>query len=140
VLDEAIAEFQKIVSLQPRDVEDHMILGQLYGVRHESAKAEEQFKLARSIEPDSEDAILNLARVYAENNDVAKAAKVIEDVPQPDRTAKMESALGTAYDQLKQPKEAIAAYQRALSLDPADARSINALAQALLNDNQLDAA
>jgi tetratricopeptide (TPR) repeat protein len=140
VLDEAIAEFQKILSLQPKDVEDHMILGQLYAVRHESAKAEEQYKLARSIEPDSEDAILNLARLYAENNDVAKAAKVIEDVPQQDRTAKMESALGTAYDQLKQPKEAIAAYQRALDLDPADVRSINALAQALLNDNQLDAA
>lgn len=140
VLDEAIAEFQKILSLQPKDVEDHMILGQLYAVRHESAKAEEQYKLARSIEPDSEDAILNLARLYAENNDVAKAAKVIEDVPQQDRTAKMESALGTAYDQLKQPKDAIAAYQRALDLDPADVRSINALAQALLNDNQLDAA
>ncbi|MDE3063875.1 MAG: tetratricopeptide repeat protein, partial [Acidobacteriota bacterium] len=140
VLDEAIAEFQKILSLQPKDVEDHMILGQLYAVRHESAKAEEQYKLARTIEPDSEDAILNLARLYAENNDVAKAAKVIEDVPQQDRTAKMESALGTAYDQLKQPKEAIAAYQRALDLDPADVRSINALAQALLNDNQLDAA
>ncbi len=140
VLDEAIAEYQKIVALQPKDVESHMILGQLYSVKHESAKAEEQFKLARSIEPDSEDAVLNLARLYAENNDVAQAAKVIENVPEQDRTAKMESALGTAYDQLKQPKQAIAAYQRALDIDPSDVRTINALAQALLNDNQLDAA
>ena len=140
VLDEAIAEFEKIISLQPRDVEDHMVLGQLYNVKHEPAKAEEQFKLARSIEPDSEDAILNLARLYAESNDIAHAAKVIEDVPVQDRTSKMESALGAAYDQLKQPTQAIAAYRRAAGLDPGDVRVMGALAQALLNDNQLDAA
>ncbi len=140
VLDEAIAEFEKIISLQPRDVEDHMVLGQLYNVKHEPAKAEEQFKLARSIEPDSEDAILNLARLYAESNDIAHAAKVIEDVPEQDRTAKMESALGAAYDQLKQPTQAIAAYRRAAGLDPGDVRVMGALAQALLNDDQLDAA
>lgn len=140
VLDEAIAEFEKIISLQPRDVENHMVLGQLYNVKHETAKAEEQFKLARSIEPDSEDAILNLARLYAESNDIAHAAKVIEDVPVQDRTAKMESALGAAYDQLKQPTRAIAAYKRAADLDPGDVRVMGALAQALLNDDQLDAA
>jgi tetratricopeptide (TPR) repeat protein len=140
VLDEAIAEFEKIISLQPRDVEDHMVLGQLYNVKHEPARAEEQFKLARSIEPDSEDAILNLARLYAESNDIAHAAKVIEDVPVQDRTAKMESALGAAYDQLKKPTQAIAAYKRAADLDPGDVRVMGALAQALLNDDQLDAA
>lgn len=140
VLDEAIAEFEKIISLQPKSVEDHMVLGQLYNVKHDSAKAEEQFRIARSIEPDSEDAILNLARLYAENNDMAHAAKVIADVPEADRTSKMEAALGAAYDQLKQPKQAIAAYQRAAALDPGDLRVLNALAQALLNDDQLDAA
>lgn len=138
VLDQAITEFEKIVSLEPKDVENHMILGQLYGIRHDEAKAEEQFKLARVIEPDSEDAVLNLARLYAENNDVAQAAKVIENVPMENRTAKMEAALGAAYDQLKQPKQAIAAYQRALEQDPGNVRTINVLAQALLDNGQLD--
>jgi tetratricopeptide (TPR) repeat protein len=140
VLDEAIAEFEKIVAIQPKSVEDHMVLGQLYNVKHESAKAADQFQIARSIEPDSEEAILNLARLYAENNDVAHAAKVIEDVPEADRTAKMESALGAAYEQLKEPKQAIAAYQRAANLDPGDLRVLNALAQSMLNDDQLDGA
>lgn len=40
VLDQAIAEFEKIVSLQPRSVEDHMVLGQLYTVKHQAEKAE----------------------------------------------------------------------------------------------------
>ncbi len=140
VLDRAIAEFEKIVSLTPKSVEDHMVLGQLYTVKHEPGKAEEQFKIAQGIEPDSEDVVLNLARLYAESGDLAHAAKVIEAVPVNDRSAKMEFALGATYEQMKQPKDAIAAYQRADDLEPGDMRTMNALAQALLNDNQLDEA
>ncbi len=139
-LDLAIVEFEKIVSLLPKSVEDHMVLGQLYTVKHQQQKAEEQFKIAQSIDPDSEDVVLNLARLYAESGDVEHAAKVIEAVSESDRTPKMELALGAAYDQLKRSKDAVAAYQRAAGLDPGDTRTMGALAQALLNDNQLDAA
>jgi tetratricopeptide (TPR) repeat protein len=140
VLDQAIAEFEKIVAMTPKSVEDRMVLGQLYTVKHEPKKAEDQFKIAQAIEPDSEEVVLNLARLYAESGDLAHAAKVIEAVPVTDRSAKMEAALGATYDQLKQPKEAIAAYQRATDMEPGDVRTMDALAQALLNDNQLDEA
>jgi tetratricopeptide (TPR) repeat protein len=140
VLDQAIDEFEKIVALQPRSVEDRMVLGQLYTVKHEAKKAEEQFNIAKGIEPDSEDVVLNLARLYAESGDMAHAAKVIEAVSPADRSPKMEFALGAAYDQLKQTKEAIDAYRRASDMDPGDEHTLSALAQALLNDNQLDEA
>jgi len=140
VLDLAIAEFEKIVALAPKGVEDRMVLGQLYTVKHDAKKAEEQFKTAQAIEPDSEEVVLNMARLYAESGDVAHSAKVIEAVPVADRSPKMEFALGAAYDQLKQPKEAIAAYQRASDMDPGDAHTIGALAEALLNNNQMDEA
>ena len=52
----------------------------------------------------------------------------------------MEFALGAVYDQLKRPKDAIEAYKRAADLDPEDVHNMGALAQALLNDNQLDEA
>jgi len=81
-----------------------------------------------------------LARLYAESGDIEHATKVIEAVPESDRTSKMEFALGAAYDQLKRPKDAIAAYRRAVDIEPGDARTMSALAQALLNDDQLDAA
>jgi len=139
-LDQAITEFEKIVALQPKDVEDRMVLGQLYTVKHAPKKAEEQFKTAQAIEPDSEEVILNLARLYAESGDVAHAIKVIEAVPVNDRSPKMEVALGAAYDQLKQPKDAIAAYRRAADMDPGDAHTLDALGQALLADNQFDEA
>ena len=139
-LDQAITEYEKIVSLTPKSVEDHMVLGQLYTVKHQSAKAESQFKLAQEIEPESEEVVLNLARVYAEANDLDRAAKVIEAVPDADRTGRMEFTLGATYDQLKRPKDAISAYKRAADLQPGDAPTMNALGQALLNDGQFDAA
>jgi tetratricopeptide (TPR) repeat protein len=139
-LDQAIAEFEKIVALQPKSVEDRMVLGQLYTVKHDPKKAEEEFATAQSIEPESEEVVLNLARVYAESGDLDHAAKVIEAVPVEARSPKMEVALGAAYDQLKRPKDAIAAYQRAVDLDPGDEHTLDTLGQALLNDNQLDEA
>ena len=138
VLEQAIGEFEKIVALQPKSVEDRMVLGQLYTVKHDPKKAEEEFKIAQAIEPDSEEVVLNMARLYAESGDLQHAAKVIEDVPLNDRTAKMEFTLGAAYDQLKQPKDAIAAYQRSADMEPGDAHTLDALAQALLSNNQLD--
>ena len=65
---------------------------------------------------------------------------MIEAVPEDDRTPKMEFTLGAPYDQLKQPKDAIAAYKRAADMEPGDAHTMDALGQALLNDNQLDEA
>ena len=130
---QAIAEFEKIVALQPRSVEDRMVLGQLYTVKHDQKKAEEQFKTAQQIEPDSEDVILNMARLYADSGDLPHAAKVIADVPTNDRTPKMEFTLGAIYDQMKQPKDAIEAYKRAADMQPGDPRTLDALAQALMS-------
>jgi len=140
MLDEAIAEFVKIVSLEPKSLEDHLLLGQLYTVKHDTAKAEAQFKAAQAIEPASEDVILNLARLYAESGDVKRAAELIEAVPVEDRTTKEEFALGAAYEQLKDSKKAIAAYQRSVDMEPENLDAEKSLAQALLADNQLDAA
>ncbi len=140
MLNLAIAEFQKIVSLEPKSVEDHLLLGQLYTVKHDSTEAEAQFKAARDIEPASEEVVLSLARLYAESGDLKHATEIVESVPVDDRTTKEEYALGAAYEQLKQPKKAIAAYQRAIDMEPDNLDAAHALAQALLNDNQLDAA
>ena len=139
-LDQAIAEYEKIISLEPTDVDDRMVLGQLYTVKHLPQKAEEQFKTAQAMDPDSEDVVLNLARLYAESGDIAQEAKVMETVPIATARARMEDALGASYEQLKRHKDAIAAYQRAADMEPGDARTLEALAQALLNDNQFDEA
>ena len=140
VLDEAIAEFEKIVELQPKSVEDHMVLGQLYAVKHQPEKAEAEFKTAQAIEPESEDVVLNLSKLFAESGDLQHAVKAIEEIPVDGRTPKMEFTLGALYEQLKQPKDAIAAYKRAEDMEPGDLQTMDALAQALMNNDQLDEA
>jgi tetratricopeptide (TPR) repeat protein len=140
MLDLAIAEFTKIVSLEPKNLEDRLLLGQLFTVKHDTAKAEAQFKAAQAIEPASEDVILNLARLYAESGDIKRAAELLEAVPVNDRTTKEEFALGGAYEQLKDMKKAIAAYQRSVDMEPENLDATRSLAMALLADNQLDEA
>ena len=62
----AIAEYEKLAQLKPNDVETHLLLGQLYGLNHDSAKAEAQFKAAQKIDANSEEVVLNMARLYSE--------------------------------------------------------------------------
>lgn len=138
VVEQAIAEYEKLVALEPKVVEHRMILGQLYTVKHDAKKAEAAFASARELEPANEEIVLNMARLFAESGDLNRAAEAIAKVPVNDRTPKMESALGATYEQLKKLPEAIAAYQRALDMEPGDLHTAEALAQALLANDQLD--
>jgi tetratricopeptide (TPR) repeat protein len=140
VLELAIAEYTKIVQLQGNDIESRLLLGQLYTLAHDTPHAEEQFKAAQRIDPSSEDVVLNLARLYSDSGDMAHAIQVLSAVPEDDRTAKMDYALGMSYDQLKQNKNAIDAYSKAFDMEPDNLDAERGLAQALLNDNQLSPA
>ena len=136
----AIAEYEKLAQLKPNDVETHLLLGQLYGLNHDSAKAEAEFKAAQKIDTNSEEVVLNMARLYSEQGDTQRAIDTLKAVPVPDRTARIELALGGSYDQLHQTKLAIDAYKRALDLDPDDLDTERALASSLIMDDQLDEA
>ena len=136
----AIKEYETIARLKPKDLETHLLLGQLYGLNHDSAKAEGQFKLAQAIDPNSEEVVLSLARLYNEQGDLPKAAKIIANVPVANRSARMNFALGGIYDQMKRPKDAAEAYQAAVNEDPDNADAKRALAAALQSSGQMDAA
>ena len=140
VLQLAIAEYTKIVQLQSNDIESRLLLGQLYTLAHDTPHAEEQFKAAQRIDPNSEDVVLNLARLYSDSGDMTHAIQVLNAVPADDRTAKMDYALGMSYDQLKENKNAIDAYSKAFDMEPDNLDAERGLAQALLNDNQLSPA
>ena len=136
----AIGEYEKLAQLKPADVETHLLLGQLYGLNHDSAKAEAQFKLAQGIDASSEEVALNMARLYSEQGDPKRAAEVLNAIPVEDRSPRIEFALGASYEQLKKNKDAIAAYHRALDLDPDNLDTERGLSNALLADGQLDEA
>lgn len=136
----AIGEYSKIVSLEPNNIEDRLLLGQLYSFAHDSLHAEEQFAAAKKIDPGSEDTALNMARLYIEQGDAKRAIQALSDLPEEDKTGKTEFLLGSTYDRMKDTKHAIEAYRKALDLEPDNLDAERALAKALLNDNQLTAA
>jgi tetratricopeptide (TPR) repeat protein len=136
----AITEYEKLAQLKPDDVETHLLLGQLYGLNHDSAKAEDQFKAAQKIDANSEEVVLNMARLYTDQGQPQRASEVLKGIPVDDRTSRIEAALGASYDQLKQSKDAIAAYRRALDLDPDNLDTERGLANALITDGQLEEA
>jgi tetratricopeptide (TPR) repeat protein len=140
MLTAAIKEYEIIARLKPKDLETHLLLGQLYGLNHDSGKAEDQFKQAQAIDPNSEEVVLSMARLYTEQGDLQKAAKVISAVPEDDRSSRVDFALGGIYDQLKQPKDAARAYQDAVNQDPDNTDAKRALAGALQASGQTDAA
>jgi tetratricopeptide (TPR) repeat protein len=136
----AITEYETIARLKPNDLETKLLLGQLYALNHDSAKAEATFKDAQKIDADSEEVVLNMARLYAQSGDAQRAVDTLSAVPEDDRSARIEFELGTSLDQLKKPKDAAAAYRRSLELEPDNPDAERALANALLADDQLDEA
>lgn len=134
----ATTEYETLVRLEPKVAENHLLLGQLYELGHESAKAETQFKAAQQLDNGSEESMLNLARLYSEQGDTQRVISTLTAVPVAERSARMELAIGASYDQLHKPKEAAAAYRRALDIDGENTDARRGLANALLLSDQLD--
>lgn len=140
VLKLAIEQYEQIVKLDPKSVEDRLLLGRLYRLNNELLKAENEFKSAVAIQPDSEEAVTMLAYLYNEEGDSTRALDVLNAVPEKSRTAKVYSALGYTYEQQKDYKQAVDAYRKSTELDHDNLDAVRGLAQNLMNDGQTDAA
>ena len=143
VLKLAIEQYEQIIKLETDPgnlVDDHLLLGRLYRLNNDLEKAENEFKTAVKMQPDSEEAVTTLAYLYNEEGDSKRAIASLNSVPDASRSAKLYSALGYTYEQQKQYKEAIEAYRHAIELDRDNLDAIRGLAQNLLNDGQTEAA
>jgi tetratricopeptide (TPR) repeat protein len=140
ILKLAIEQYQEIVKLDPQSVDDHLLLGRLYRLSNDMQKAEAELNTAIKIDPNSEEAVTTLAMLYTDEGDTAHALKVLGSIPDSARSAKLYAALGAAYEQRKEYKNAIDAYKHAIVLDRDNLDAIRGLAENYLNDGQLDAA
>ena len=140
ILKLAIDQYEQIVKLDPESVDDHLLLGRLYRLNNDLQKAEAELKTAIKLDPGSEEAVTTLAMLYTDEGDTAHALKVLAAVPDTAKSAKLYAALGAAYEQRKEYKNAIDAYKHSIVLDRDNLDSIRGLAENYLNDGQLDAA
>lgn len=136
----AIDQYEQIVKLDPTSVDDHLLLGRLYRFNNDLQKAEAELKTAIKLDPNSEEAVTTLAMLYTDEGDTSHALKVLSSIPDSARSAKLYSALGAAYEQRKDYKNAIDAYKHAIVLDRDNLDAIRGLAENYLNDGQLEAA
>ena len=139
ILHLAIDQYEQITKLDPDSVDDHLLLGRLYRLNNDLQKAEGELKTAIKLDPSSEEAVTTLAMLYTDEGDTAHALKVLSSIPDSARSAKLYAALGAAYEQRKDYKNAIDAYRHAIVLDRDNLDAIRGLAENLLNDGQLDA-
>jgi tetratricopeptide (TPR) repeat protein len=140
VLKLAIDQYEQIVKLEPDSVDDHLLLGRLYRLSNDMQKAEAELKTAVKLDPGSEEAVTTLAMLYTDEGDTAHALQVLSAVPDAARSAKLYAALGAAYEQRKDYKSAIDAFQHAIVLDRDNLDAIRGLAENLMNDGQFDRA
>ena len=140
VLKLAIEQFSQIVHLEPDNVDDHLLLGRLYIINKDYLKAENEFKAVRQIQPDSQEAVINLAYLYNEEGDNKKAADVLQSMPEAQRGDKLYAVLGDTFQEQKEYKQAIDAYKHAIDIDKDNLDAQRGLAGSLLADNQIDAA
>ena len=140
VLKLAIEQYEQIVKIEPESVDDHLLLGRLYRLNSDLQKAENELKVAVKLDPSSEEAVTTLAMLYTDEGDTAHALQVLSSVPDSGRSAKLYSALGAAYEQRKDYKNAIDAFRHAIVLDRDNLDAIRGLAENLMNDGQADAA
>ena len=140
VLRLGIEQYEALARLEPKNSDNHLLLGRLYVLNKDYGKAEGQFKAAMQTDPSSDEAVVNLALLYNEEGDTKKAADTLTSVQDTQRTSKINSTLGFTYEQQKEYKKAIAAYQKALEQDKENLDAMRGLAQNLYNDNQMDAA
>ena len=139
ILKLAIDQYEQITKLDPDSVDDHLLLGRLYRLNNDLQKAEGELKTAIKLDPSSEEAVTTLAMLYTDEGDTAHALKVLSSIPDSARSAKLYSALGAAYEQRKDYKNAIDAYKHAIVLDRDNLDAIRGLAENQLNDGQLEA-
>ena len=136
----AIEQYEEIVKLDPKSFDDQLVLGNLYRTDNQLQKAENAFKTAYQLHPESDEAVTRLAYLYDEQGESTRAASLLNAFPEGARTSKFYSTLGYTFEQQNNHKQAIEAYRKAVDQDSDNQEALSGLAENLLKDGQTDAA
>lgn len=136
----AAEQYEKVVEKAPRDKDAWLMLGRLYKLLQNSPAAERAFKKVLEIDDSDEDALTGLAMVYSDLGDTAAASQVLKRVTEKNPSLRTLLALASAYEQLRQYKEAAETYRKALELNPDNLDLKRAYAQSLFAADQMEQA
>ncbi|MDE3180752.1 MAG: tetratricopeptide repeat protein [Acidobacteriota bacterium] len=139
-LGKAIHEYQAITRLDPDDTHAAVLLGRLYWLNNDPAKAEASFKSVLGSHPDSASALSYLGKLLMDQEQYRQALAILEKVPENQRSPSTLAMLGLAYSETGSIDKAIASYKEALSIDPDNSDVRRQYADALMRNGKLDVA
>ena len=138
MLKRTIEEYQKITSLDPKDADSWVMLGNLLKVAQNSVDSRKAYEKALEAEPDNEDALTRLAMIYADAGDNQKAADALRKATEKAPTQRSLEALVGVYEQLREFDLAVETIKRAVDLNPPNATELrHHLAQDYIFGNHL---
>ena len=139
-LKKAIEQLQKVTEKEPKDADSWVLLGRLYGASNNSVESEKAYNKALEADPDSEDALTGLATLYAALGDSKRAAEKLKAAADKSPSERTLIALGQAYEDQHDYKNAAEALGRALELQPENTKLAAGVAENLLRSGQFDKA
>jgi tetratricopeptide (TPR) repeat protein len=138
-VDDAIAQYQKALEINPNYVAAHYNLGNALFQKGQLDEAVAQYRKAVEINPNDAEAHINLGNALFQNEQLDEALaqfqKAIEINP---NDAETHYNLGNALFQKGQLDEAVAQFQKALEIDPNSFATHYNLGGALFQKGQLD--
>jgi tetratricopeptide (TPR) repeat protein len=128
----AMAEYKRLIELDPRDADYVVMLGKLYGAQGRAADAEAQFRKALTLNPTDMDAVASLVQSLANQNRLDEAAREIAALPPEAQGGEVYATLGNAYLTQHRYAEAAGAFRQAVAADPEAASYRHSLGRALM--------
>jgi len=139
-LQKAIEHLEALTRLSPGDTDSWLLLGRLYRMSNEGAKAEDAFRRVLNADPDSKEGVASLARLYFEQGDYDQVIDLLKKLPEGDLDPQLLAILASAYIQTHDYDNAVANYEKALEQDPDNLQLRRFYAEALMDDGRLPAA
>jgi tetratricopeptide (TPR) repeat protein len=128
--DEALAEFDRALALDPYNVQALYGRGLIYQAQKQYPQAIEDFTAANGLTPQKVDPLLGRATSYLAIDKAREAATDLDEAVQADPSnAPAWSARGQAYERLGDKAKAAASYGRAIALRPKDEAARSGLAR-----------
>ncbi|MBI4890453.1 MAG: tetratricopeptide repeat protein [Acidobacteria bacterium] len=140
MLKQAITQYEKVGEKSPTDIDNWLMLGRLYKLAQNSVASEKAYKKALELQSDNEEGLTGLAMVYSDLGDTAGASQMLKKVVDKNPSTRTLMALASAYEQLKEYRQAADAYKRALDLNKDNTDLKRAYAESLFKADDLAAA
>jgi tetratricopeptide (TPR) repeat protein len=138
--EEALAAYRQAAALQPKDPEPHVAAGRLLEEENKFADAEQEYKLALAVDPDS-DAMAGLANLYMRGRRFPEAEEYLRKVVAANpNNAAAHVQLGRVLAAERKNEEGIAELVMGAKLDPADVAVQRDLAELYANAGKNDLA